>query len=623
MRIKDICKHILTENSVKKTNSQNTQEQNKITINQSQSHERNQKLLDLNTISKQELEKGNYDISFVIEIGNTLLDRYQLEKAEECFQFVIEKDEKNYQAFIGLGNLYRLQDKFYQSQEYFQKALNLNPTSFETNYYMGSIFLVQDKFEKAKSQYEMALKINPNSPLAYMNLGYIYFQQQLYEKANQYTQKGLQLDPNNFHLIFNFAQSNMVLGNIDLSIQYLNKAIQLNPSSSEAHILLGKLYFSQKKLEEAEKCFKSTLQINPDSSTAKNLLSDLDIAYQVKQKILEDQKQKNEIFAKNFFLEIGKKYEEQNLYIKAQEYYQIAKQIDPNNYLIHLLLAFLYQKFQFLGDPIPFFKEALKANPSILIIHKVLGLNYLLRQQWENAEFELLEYLKDNEQDSQLINTLSIIYLIQNKLNEAEQILIKYLERYPDDIETLLNLAIAYIYKKKYHQAQELLEKIIKINSKNSLAYLYLGNIYLAEQKDVRQASTYFNQAIIEDPKCLEAHIGLARVCIQQQELEKAQKHFNEVLKINNSIVVKLIINLEQEFSGNYEFFKQFIKYDEENGQEVEQRDETEDQLNFEDHKIQKLRFGFEILLLYGRNINQISQNLDTIISNQKKDLQI
>ncbi|EAS05812.2 tetratricopeptide repeat protein (macronuclear) [Tetrahymena thermophila SB210] len=578
MRLKDIYNHFFGIQNHSKSDHQIAQKQNYIT--QSQSQEGNQNIFNLNTVSKEELKKGNYDIGFILETGNTLLGRNQLEQAEECFQLVIEKDEKNYQGFIGLGNVYHLQGKFQVSQNNFQKALDLNPTAFETNFYMGSILLVQHKFEEAKHQYETALKIYPNSAAAYKNLGYIYFHQQLYEKSHQCTEKALLLNPNNYDIIFNYAKCNMVLGNFDLAIQLFHKCIQLNPSSLQDFLLLGKLYFSQKKLEEADKCFKSALAINPKDSTAENLIKQVEQAQYLISQSKDNQKQMNDVYTKNFFLELGKTYEMQRKYQNASECYQIAQQLNPTNYLIHLILAILYQKIRYLGDPILHLKEALKINPSIQIIHQLLGLNYLCQMKWQEAELELLEYLKNNEEEPQVVNALSIIYLSDQNINQAEQILVKCLQSHPEDIQTSLNLSYVYKRQKKYFEAKEILEKIIKRNPKTSIAFFYLGDICLAEQINIKQAINYFNQAINEDPKCFEAHLWAARACIEQQELIKAQEHFSQALKNSDHYLIKFIIESEKELQNDYLFFKQ-LEMDEEEGyqQEEEEEDQQEEKI--------------------------------------------
>ncbi len=98
----------------------------------------------------------------------------------------------------------------------------------------------------------------------------------------------------------------------------------------------------------------------------------------------------------------------------------------------------------------------------------------------------------------------------------------------------LLKKSIELIINKNYSSAEIYLKQLIKIDSKNSEAYRYLGVIY-AVQKDLSNAIEYLNSSLRLSPKNYLTLTNLGTVYVKQKNFDQAYNCFSKALKINPS----------------------------------------------------------------------------------------
>ena len=167
----------------------------------------------------------------------------ELEKAKSFFEELVEKNEKNSEAF----------------------------------YYLGRILFEENDLKKAEKQFKKAVKLEPNSSLYHTWLGHTYgnrinnvnFFKKMGMARNikkQY-EKALQLDPNNTDAIegiitFHTEAPGLVGGSKDQAKQYANRLKVLD--KYEGIRAFAKIYEKQKKYDLAEKEYKSAIIELPD-----------------------------------------------------------------------------------------------------------------------------------------------------------------------------------------------------------------------------------------------------------------------------------------------------------------------------------------------------------------------
>ena len=98
----------------------------------------------------------------------TLQDTGQIEAQ---YKDVIAKDPKNYDAIVGLGNLYFDTGRSEMAIGMYQKALEINPNDVNVRTDMGTMYRNIGNFDKAIEEFRKAASIDQRHEQSRMNLG--------------------------------------------------------------------------------------------------------------------------------------------------------------------------------------------------------------------------------------------------------------------------------------------------------------------------------------------------------------------------------------------------------------------------------------------------------------------
>jgi tetratricopeptide (TPR) repeat protein len=120
---------------------------------------------------KKEEKKQKYNI--IKEHGSLLGSRTS--SVESQYLSVLEKDPKNLNALIKLGNHYFDTGQPGKSVEMYQRALKLNPNDANVRTDMGVMYRKMGKFDEAIVAFRMAGKSNPRHVQSRYNLGIVYY----------------------------------------------------------------------------------------------------------------------------------------------------------------------------------------------------------------------------------------------------------------------------------------------------------------------------------------------------------------------------------------------------------------------------------------------------------------
>lgn len=140
---------------------------------------------------------------------------------------VIDKDQRNYDAYIQLGLIYSTKGNPI-AIDYFNNALNIDPQSVEALYALAMFFQTHEDIENTISVYNRLLVIEPDNVYANYNLGYVNL---------------------------------VLLGDSETALGYFEKASLINPNYFQALYNLGYCYELQGNYAEARRLYNTVLEI--------------------------------------------------------------------------------------------------------------------------------------------------------------------------------------------------------------------------------------------------------------------------------------------------------------------------------------------------------------------------
>lgn len=114
---------------------------------------------------------------------------------------ILEKDPKNLQALIALGNLYYDGQKFEEAIAYYKKALEIDPKISAVWTDMGTMYHQLGKVDSSITCYQKAIDLDSKNKSAWFNLGLVYAYDKKEEKKALWAWKRfLELSPDDPHV---------------------------------------------------------------------------------------------------------------------------------------------------------------------------------------------------------------------------------------------------------------------------------------------------------------------------------------------------------------------------------------------------------------------------------------
>lgn len=132
---------------------------------------------------KAALEKKPEFPEAYVNLGNAYKVLGQLDKAEICHKSALSYDDTYYRALHNLGVLYKQQGNYEQALLYLQKALENSPSPYITLNSLGNVFLNTEDYEKSEQLFKKAIEIDSKGFVANYNLALCYILQKQWERS--------------------------------------------------------------------------------------------------------------------------------------------------------------------------------------------------------------------------------------------------------------------------------------------------------------------------------------------------------------------------------------------------------------------------------------------------------
>lgn len=243
---------------------------------------------------RKDIEKGNYknakelllkspDLETNLEnqqkLGTVHLKLNEYEEAQKCFEGVLKKNPKSFEALMSLAETFKLQGKTDEAFDFYEKASKENVKDINCPLNMGEILYKRGEFEKAVQVLEAAKALSPENVKILFSIAKCKSElcssdnlDECQQILNDFNALSGQEDlPNDFHIAV--AKLYAKTGQIDNAFEFCKNAVENNEENIEAYKLLGLIQLLKKDFAGAKSSLSLALNFQYNNSEIHNIFS--------------------------------------------------------------------------------------------------------------------------------------------------------------------------------------------------------------------------------------------------------------------------------------------------------------------------------------------------------------
>lgn len=216
----------------------------------------------------------------------------------------------------------------------------------------------------------------------------------------------------------------------------------------------------------------------------------------------------------------------------ARRHFAVVHKAQPKNLEALVSLASTYSYVEDFETSFQYLNEALRMNPKYRDAYVMKGTNYMRIGKTDLAKSS---YETAVQQDPEFYEG----YLFLGALYQSEgnpictEYYITATKIKPDDLELQYSLAYAYQEMGQYDKAKETYRHMRTMDSTYAMPVFQLGYIKQFYEDDIDSAMVYYNQAIVMEPRFVEAWHNLGYCHELKSDRLKALAAYSKALKYN------------------------------------------------------------------------------------------
>ncbi len=523
-----------------------------------------------------------------------------------------------------IANLQYTTGLFTQSSLEFKRLLQIYPDHPQARYYLAIINMKDGNFDIAENYLKEAAAYGKGSSDIFYTLGCEYYQKKKFKKAVDFFEKTLKLTPNHEDAIQKCALSEINLGNDSAGAERYIKLFTIN-NSKYSNLLAeaGHLFFKHEmttnaiaaymlflskgfndpdvnanyaEIEYSNKKYQAVCSLLKNVSAsnttdkkvlliladARSQIADYNGALGLLNSILtadKDNKQALKLAA------IA--YEHTNDPIKATSFYeQYLKQTKDREYKTYSFhLGELYESIKMIDKAIDRYEMTRKLYPEDLRNHERLGILYMNKSMWKQAQDVLEGALQSPEAKPLFQKLLAQTYASRNYLEKAIAMYRTYVDKNSNDAAAWKDLGKIYYSRQQYPEAISSLSNAQKFLTNDFESNILLGKAFVESgnykkaiiplghartQKpndpsiielcarcyrnlnETSSLTSLIEEWIALDPKRYDIKVELGSIYLNQHEIDKALSCLNDAVAfLPSESRPHLLLAQVFEFKGN------------------------------------------------------------------------
>lgn len=509
------------------------------------------------------------------------------EKAIALFQHCLEIEPNNHAVHFALSDLYQTQGDKEKTLHHAERAYENNKSNKWYALRLADLYFEKSDFTKTADLYAAIIADEKNVDIKFKYVDALI-------RANRYAEAIAMLNEIEVEtgiipeLTFTKYDLYTELDEKEKAEDELKRLVDENPEDSDYKIMVAEFYMQQNEFEKSKKMIQSILTDNPNYGQAHIMMADLDLRQ-------DDVKGAFENLRKGFLsddVELDRKldivrgllpytainerdYKEMRAgvsalfdviydpsigngklhtyygdfwsfhenYVKAEEQYEMAVEIDPSSFNLWLHLLDAQSNLANYEGLFTNGQKAAELFPAQPIIYLLTGIGAMETKDYEKAEewFFLGKDLvvQDPQLQSEFLYQLGDMNYRQSNLDDGKFYFDQAIQTFPGNINVYAENAKRLMNNSEFDQAETEIKKGINVSPKSSKLLDLFGQI-LFQKKEYKNASDAFLQALYEnnsDGIILERY---ADALYLSGEKEKAIELWGEAIKYgNNSVLLK------------------------------------------------------------------------------------
>jgi tetratricopeptide (TPR) repeat protein len=216
------------------------------------------------SIWEQYLLHDDSNITVLTRIADAYRKTHNFKKSREMYLRVLEKEEDNHYALIGLGHLYYDFKEYRYAMSYWKKVYNLCGEGVDIRVLtsIGNCYRKLKSYKDGITWFEKALHMEPQNFYALFGLADCYRGLHQHEKSLTYWLKILDIDDHNKVILTRAGDDCRFLGDYDAAEEYYHEALNIEYDSF-AVLGLAETAKAQGRYDEAILSLRRLLQQSP------------------------------------------------------------------------------------------------------------------------------------------------------------------------------------------------------------------------------------------------------------------------------------------------------------------------------------------------------------------------
>ena len=285
-----------------------------------------------------EAENGQPSISKISKNGYKLLKENKIDKAIDCFMSILQIEDNNNYALVGMGDAERKKGAFKNAINYYKKCLDFHPDNNYALFGLADCYKFMNKHQKVIDTWKQYLVHDEKNITVLTRIADAYRKIRDYKNSRAVYLKVLEIEDNNPFAIIGLGHLNYDFKEYSNALLYWEKMLDTDIEKIDIRVLtsIGNCHRKLKTFSKGIYFFEQAISKEPNNFYAAFGLADCYRGLNQQEKSLEYWKiiLKQDPRNKVIITRAGDAYRSMENYEKAQEYYEHALNIEYDTYAV-------------------------------------------------------------------------------------------------------------------------------------------------------------------------------------------------------------------------------------------------------------------------------------------------